>query len=372
MRAALCMIAMAACGGGSIGGGDGSGTGTGTGTGTGSGADAGPLADASTGPSAEVHLIGRFTAGASPRFDWPGTQIRTRVDGGTLAVRLDDSGNNRYLVTIDGVAQPVLKPTAGAHDYTLATNLAAGAHDVAIARRTETFFGATTFLGFTATGGKLVATPGPGRWIEFVGDSITCGYGVLGPDESHCFSNDTEAEDLAWGALTARQLGAAHTAIAFSGKGVIRNVDNSTTDLVPTIFERTLADDPAAWGFTAYTPDVVVVDLGTNDFGQGDPGAAFVTGYTAFAAKIRGHYPNAWILIAQSPMVSGDSRTKMAGYLDQVVKARTSAGDTKIAFMDLAEQDANDKFGCDYHPSKTTQAKMATQAVAKLRAVTGW
>src|SRR6185437_9930940 len=182
------------------------------------------------------------------------------------------------------------------------------------------------------------ATPGASRWIEFVGDSITCGYGVLGPDQSSCFSNDTEAETRGWAALTAQAFGAAHSAIAYSGKGVIRNNGGDTTELMPVLFERTLVDAADAWGFTSYTPDVVVIDLGTNDFAQGDPGQAFVTGYEAFVAQIRGHYPDAWIVVAQSPMLSDGYpqgamlRTKSAAYLNEIVNDRKAAGDTRITF----------------------------------------
>jgi lysophospholipase L1-like esterase len=338
------------------------------------GADA--AVDARPQPSADVHLIGRFTGDAQPRFEWPGSAIVTRTDGASISVELDDGGNNLFEVWVDGALAAPITAQAGDHTYPVASGLAAGAHDVVIARRTESFFGATTYLGLP--GASLVSTPGPSRWIEFVGDSITCGYGVLGPDMSSCFSNLTEAETRGWAELASEQLGAAHTAIAYSGIGVSRNNDGSTTDVMPQLYERTLADDPTPWGFTAYTPDVVVIDLGTNDFAKGDPGQAFVTAYEAFVAQIRAHYPSAWIVVAQSPMLSDGypagamQRTKAAAYLQQVVSDRKAGGDARVAFVDIAEQDPNDGYGCDYHPSATTHAKMAAQLVTALHAIVGW
>jgi lysophospholipase L1-like esterase len=340
--------------------------------------DAAPSApDAKPPPTALVHLNGRFTSDADPRFEWPGSQIVTRTTDASLTVRLDDSGNDRFEVWIDGAMQAPIVATSGANDYTIASGLASGAHDIVIERRTESFFGQTTYLGFP--GANLVATPGPSRWIEFVGDSITCGYGVLGPDQSSCFSNDTEAETRGWAALASIQLGAAHSTIAYSGKGMSRNLDGSTTETMPILFERTMVDETVAWGFTAYTPDVVVIDLGTNDFGKGDPGGAFVTAYEAFIATLRAHYPNAWIVVAQSPMLSDGypagamQRTKAAAYLDQVVSDRKSAGDARVVFVDIAEQDGTtDGYACDYHPSAATHAKMAAQLVTAIRGATGW
>ena len=147
---------------------------------------------------------------------------------------------------------------------------------------------------------------------------------------------------------------------------------------MPARYSRTLPDDPAStWSF-APAPDVVVVNLGTNDFAGGDPGAPFVDAYTDFAAAIRGRYPSAWILIASSPMI-GDSwpegamhRTIANGYLADVVARRREAGDARIATMDVAEQLASDGYGCDYHPNEITARKMADVAVAKIREVTGW
>ena len=69
-----------------------------------------------------------------------------------------------------------------------------------------------------------------------------------------------------------RELGAAHVAIAYSGIGMLRNNGGGTTGTMPERYERTLADDAASLGLARYTPDVVVIDLGTNDFATGDPG----------------------------------------------------------------------------------------------------
>ncbi|HTJ45709.1 MAG TPA: SGNH/GDSL hydrolase family protein [Kofleriaceae bacterium] len=330
--------------------------------------------DAKPQPSADVHLIGRFSQDA--RFEWPGSTIATRIDGTSITVKLDDTGQNRFEVWIDGALAPPIVGQQGPHEYTIASGLAAGPHDVVIERRTETFFGVTQYLGFP--GATFVATPGPSRWIEFVGDSITCGYGVLGPDESSCFSNDTEAESRGWASLAARALGAAHSTIAYSGKGVIRNNGGEPGELMPALYERTIVEEDATWDFAQYTPDVVVVDLGTNDFSIGDPGAPFVTAYEAFLAGIRARYPSAWLVVAQSPMLSDGypqgamQRTKAAAYFQQIVADRANAGDARVVYADIAEQQASDGYGCDYHPSATTHMKMAAALETTIKSVTGW
>src|SRR5689334_1396773 len=95
----------------------------------------------------DVHFIGRFDA--MKRFAWPGSQIRTRFEGTTLSADLDDTGANDYFdVTVDGTTT-TLQLQAGRHVVELVKALAPGMHDLALTRRTETFFGTTTFYGFS-------------------------------------------------------------------------------------------------------------------------------------------------------------------------------------------------------------------------------
>lgn len=313
----------------------------------------------------DVHFIGRFDA--THRFAWPGSQIRTRFSGTTISADLEDTGNSDYFdVTIDG-ATTRLQLASGRHTVALANGLAAGMHDLMLTRRTETFLGTTTVHGFS--GATLVPTPRPGRLIEFVGDSITCGYGVLGATATCPFAADTEAETHAWGAFASTALDAVHVSIAYSGGGMYRNNGGTTTNTLPMRYGRTFADDTAStWDFS-YTPDAIVIGLGTNDFAQGDPGAAFVTAYASFVGMLRMRFPNAAIVLATSPMLGGMEHTTQRGYLDQVA---AMVADPEVTVVEIATQLSADGFGCDYHPNEVTQHKMADALVPAIRAATGW
>jgi lysophospholipase L1-like esterase len=338
-----------------------------------------PMSMIDAGPLPAYQLIGRWDTSdpIGPKAAWPGSAILFRVTGPTIAIQLEDqNGQNEYDLTIDGVAQPTFTPMAGMNTYMLATGLTNADHDVQLTRRTESFFGITRIVGFP--GESLPGTPAPpsaARMIEFIGDSITCGYGILGVGPTCSFDATTESEPAAWGALAAAQLGASHAAIAYSGKGVYRNNGGDMSDLMPSLWLRTIADDPpSVYPFTSYTPDVVVIDLGTNDFAGGDPGQPFVDAYDAFVQAIRAKYPDAHIVIAMSPMLSDGfpagamERTKAIAYLQQVV----AHGGANVTYLDLAEQDPADGYGCDYHPSQATAQKMSTALVAHIHTITGW
>ncbi len=338
------------------------------------GADAGTDGDGEEAPVREVHRAGRFDD--EGRFAWPGTSVRARFEGSSIAIELADSGTNRFEVVVDGEPEDVLSPSAGEGTYVLADGLGAGEHEVVVTRRTESLFGVSTFRGFS--GATLVPSPGRTRFIELVGDSITAGFGALGASEACGLDPVTEAETAAWGALAAEALDADHVAIAYSGKGVYRNGGGDTAETMPVLYERILADDPSSAWPEDYDPDVVVVALGTNDFSLGDPGDAFVDAYVAFAASLRARHPDAWILVAESPMLSdvvpaGEMRrTKARAYLEAVVAEREDAGDTRIALVEIAEQLESDGYGCSMHPSAATHAKMADALEERIRELTGW
>lgn len=377
---ALAVLA-AACGSTSDGGAgdDGSGA-SGAGAGSSSSGGGGGTGGGGSGPTSDVHFIGRFDSAdpAGPRFAWPGSAIYTRFSGTGINVRLDDAGQNFFAVVVDN-GEPQVLATGPDQSFPLAAGLPAGEHTVLIEKRTESSLGAVQFLGFEPTDGAIVPSPAPyARGIELIGDSITCGYGNEGQGPGCGFTADTENEFMAYGAIAARALGAAHVGISYSGIGMYRDYGGSTQDQMPVRFHRTLADDPAsAWDFS-WTPDVVVVNLGTNDFATGDPGQPYVDAYLGFVEEVRGRYPDAFILCAVGSMLSDTypqgamHLTRAKQYAQSVVTARNQAGDAKIGFVDLGEQDAADGLGCDYHPSVATHEKMAAKLVVAIEDVTGW
>lgn len=327
-----------------------------------------------TGPVAPFHIVGRVDTRdpGGPRLGWSGIEVRARFAGPSLAIVLEDTGTSYYDVSVDGAAS-VLLVTGGARPYTLATGLSPGAHELILTKRTETITGVTQLQGFVGT---LVPSPVPtGRRIELIGDSISCGFGVLGPNETCPFSPDTQSEPRAWGAVAAKQLGALHTVTAVSGLGVLRNYGGDTTETMPDRYDRALANDPdSVWDHHAFEPDVLVVNLGTNDFsgGKGDPGPGFQTAYTTFLERLRARHPQAEIVAATSPMLSDDNRTKLFSYVTAAVAARKAAGDDAVSFVDIAEQTDADGYGCGYHPNIATQKRMAAELVAHVKPLMGW
>ena len=335
--------------------------GGGTGVGGAGGADVEPA-------MALVHRVGRFDDSdpERPASSWSGTSFRTRIDGEELSVRLDGAAGVFFQIVVDGAPAGRFETGGGEASYPLVAGLGAGQHDVEIYRRNEGFFGDVRFLGFEPGGaGELVLSPSPYAYqLEFIGDSITCGYGVEGPDENCNFSGDTESAYVSYAAIAARALGASAHLIAYSGKGVHQNYGGDMTEPMPELYGRTLTQDPnLAWDFAAYVPDAVIVNLGTNDFSAPIQGADFVADYVALLGEIRGNYPNAAIFCVSWTGWGADNQAHVA-------TAVQTFGDPGVHEVEFTI-DAQDGWGCDYHPSVVTHQKLGAQLAEQITTTLG-
>ncbi|MCL2778344.1 MAG: GDSL-type esterase/lipase family protein [Polyangiaceae bacterium] len=329
---------------------------------------------------AQIHIIGRTDERDpdGPRFSW-GTQIRTRFSGTGVAITLADNGANWFDVSIDGTAAAAFETGGPAQSYVLAQNLADQEHDLIVTRRTEAFEGDVQFLGITTPEGRdLIATTLPFEHrLEFVGDSVATGFGVLGVGPTCVPSLDNESEPNAYPAFTAAALNASHITIAYSGIGIIMDYNNGTTEQMPERYLRALVNDPSSvWDFS-YVPDAVIIDLGTNDLTFSDPGPAFETAYVSFMELVRSKYPAAHIMVTVSPMIGDDdpsfpARTVLKNYLSDVIATRQAAGDANVSMFEFEEQTGDLGYGCSWHPSVAEQQAMSDKLVAALRAQLGW
>jgi len=180
-----------------------------------------------------IRFVGRVNKIAEAvAFAFPAVQIQTVFEGDAIDMKMRDHGllnsvaTNYYWIIIDGV-QKKLQVCPVCEVYPLARNLDAGPHTLTIVKRTESGPGGQAntgkdeFLGFRVrTGTALSAVTKPARLLEFVGDSITCGYGnevsTTDPD-SFKFTSVNEDAWNAYGAITARAFNADYVAVAASG-----------------------------------------------------------------------------------------------------------------------------------------------------------
>ena len=316
-----------------------------------------------------VHLLGRFDEAdpARPTASWSGTTFRTRVSGTSLSVVLGGAQNIHFQVEIDGAPAGKFVTTGGDKTYEVAAGLPPGEHDVVLVRRNEGFFGDVAFLGFEpGPDASLVETPWPySHTLALLGDSLTAGYGIEGPNGMCNFSAGTESFYGTYGAIAARNKDAAAHAIAYSGKGVFQNYGGDKNTVFPKLWNRTLTNDPASeWDHSKFTPEAVVVNLGTNDFSAAIAESDFTAAYVALLGDVRSRYPAAMIFCVTwahwGASKEGWVKSAMASTLDPNLR--------HVAFS----IDPADGYGCDYHTNLVTNAKLGQILTTALEEELGW
>jgi hypothetical protein len=319
-------------------------------------------------------------------FAWQGAGLLATVNGTTIAVKLRTEGTDTvfFQPVIDGKTAQRFEVKSGSDQtVTLGTGLSAADHAVELYRDTEGMYGKSTFLGFTS--GTLKAPPPPrGRLIEVVGDSISAGYGDLGSEPhpnwvANPACNSTAANSTwyqTYAAVAGHALGADVSSIARSGWGMYRDGSGDTNGVLSSVYGDTVGTNPTpAWSFTQ-KPDVVVINLGTNDWAGGDPGTPYETAYLAFLKVVRGHYPDAWLFLTIGSMLGDPALGQVKGHLGAVVKARADAGDSKVMTFDFGTQplgsDGTTPTGCAWHPNVADHQRMAGILRTQLQAKLGW
>ena len=246
-------------------------------------------------------------------------------------------------------------------------------------------FGITS-IEVTARGG-IKPTKDKEHLIEFIGDSITCGYGVEDEDPNHNFKTSTENAMKAYAYKTAMALDADYRLVSFSGWGIISGYtatgeEKMTEELVPRYYEKLgysrgkfLGVTPAdvAWDFSKRQPDLIVVNLGTNDDsytkGIASREKDYKEQYIEFLKVIRKNNPDATILCTLGIMGG-----RLYPMVEQAVAEYSQeTGDTNIHSMKFAEQNgAVDGLAADWHPTEKTHAKAAKRLTEKIKEIMGW
>ena len=230
--------------------------------------------------------------------------------------------------------------------------------------------------------GEIFPTEPRQRFVEFVGDSITCGFGIEGKSGSEGFRTETENPHINYASLTARHFGADYNLISWSSIGAYSSAckeDNGKPNdgwVMPMLYdytdiglEGTLGiEEHIPWDFGKRQPQVIVINLGTNDatFTKGIPErlAGFEQAYGNFVSKIREKNPSAYIFCALGMM--GDE------LFPSIEKAVAGIGDSRIFTVRFDVQREEDGYGSEDHPTAVTHKKAAERLIQRISEITGW
>lgn len=345
-------------------------------------ADAEALPVAVKADDANIRYVGRYDGRepAGPRFNWTMAGFVAKFQGTSINAEIE-GGGNRLQVVVDGEPTRVVTVKKEQKVYTLATELADGEHKLEVYNRTEAGTGTFKLLGLQLEAGKKLLAPPPAadKRILVIGDSISCGYGneVKGPGGGN--PPDKQNGYMTYGAIAARDFNAEVQVVAWSGRCLYPG------NTIVSLYDQGLAGDgKSAVDLTKWVPQVVVIDLGTNDFRSVKPDESkwtdkdkefmqkWTEAYKAFVGTIRKTAPEAHIFIAIGPMWTAPD-TVWDKYCKQVVKELNDAGDAKVYYLRFPVQDANkDGLGGDWHPTVKTHKKMGALFSKNIAEKLGW
>ena len=305
-----------------------------------------------------------------------GTEASVTIcgDGG---INSDEKYRPRYGVYVDGELIKDVVMSEKEQTVELFSGTSARTAAVKVMHLSEANNGCIGVKGITVTSSStkpVKPTPKKDLTIEFIGDSITCAYGVEAESQYVGFSTSTENFSLSYAYLAAQLLDADYSAVCYSGHGIVSGYTNdgtkNTDSLVPPYYEMVGKpnDYQAAWDFDAHPVDVVVLNLGTNDDSYATTelearGTEYQEKYEEFLKQIRKCNPDAHIICTLGIMGCAE----LYPYIEAAVEA---VGDTKITCYESPVQDMND-LGADWHPSPRTHEKNAYLLADKIAAALG-
>jgi hypothetical protein len=305
---------------------------------------------------ANIRYTGRwdFTDPLAPWVGWQGASIIATFNGTGIIAHIDPGTSTewfRVIIDDDHFGSVRVSVSPGINDLILATDLINGQHTVELVK--ETYQGSnTTFHGFTVNSpdlkGLVANVPEPSRRIVFYGDSNLAGDS-LGHEHNNS-AWEYSGSHFTFAGITSRMLGAAYHNISTSGETI--NGARNRHDRID------YWDASSLYDFTFFPADLVVVNLGANNVGQGEQ--QIRTRYEDLLNTLRIAHPDAHIVLFNG---YGWDYDEPANYTSDVVANYGDPNISAAVFPWVFEQ----WHGCEYD-----HAGMAAVLVKHVAQVLGW
>lgn len=317
-----------------------------------------------------VRILGRHTVKKDClAFDWANSGISFNFFGSGFILSFGEftCDEPAYVkVFVDGKEQRFAVSTG--KEKIIYENLPEKRHRVTVLRITEgeipLLFKDISLFGKDQ---KFMAPPfDKPRKIEFYGDSITCGYGVIAEPSETTYHTYQQDSTMTYAYFTAKELDADARYICISGKGIVCNCNGEKDNEIPIFFRyASRAGEP--WDFSLWTPNVVVINAGTNDVGGAVPDQTFTEAAVEFLKDIRGVYPEAQII-----WVYGMMNDKYVPAIKEAVRIRNKT-DEKVHFLYVESiNQMPGETGANGHPNTRANMRVSKLLVKKIRSITGW
>ncbi|MBQ8350591.1 MAG: hypothetical protein IJY20_00920 [Clostridia bacterium] len=278
--------------------------------------------------SGEKMLINNTAAGFEIKFYGQSVSAKLRNEG----------GDSVFAVFVDDETDPT------AHNIRLSTDLVNGKamlaqfeepgfHTLRVQKITEEQISRASLVEITIEkGGLLPYEPAYDLKIEVYGDSITAAYGNLRAESE---PDDQKKQNglLSYAAIAATRLRAEYRTFCQSGIGLYTNPYNATRWMKDT-YANVSPSSNTPWDMQSYTPDVVIINVGTNDIWaqNGSTGNQpfnandYIEHYVTFVTNLYKEYGEGTTFI----LCSGMMETGLASSIDRVANRLYEQGITEV------------------------------------------
>lgn len=198
--------------------------------------------------------------------------------------------------------------------------------------------------------------------VEFIGDSITCGYGVLGEPDSEYTVREEDGE-LSYAGVLAKKMDWNARWASVSGYGMFVEYTGDPENIVPKVYAYTnwFYDNEERLDYSEFEPDYIFVNLGTNDSGHlGDPNilGGFKSRYESFLYTLRMAHKESTIICILGTLAPGVYK-----YVQEVIDKVKNQGFEKLYGLELPEHNVELDGMASGHPSPATHIKDADRII---------
>lgn len=321
-------------------------------------------------------------SGSGAEFTFKGKKLSVTIAGDSTAEGGDENSQARIAIFVNGERQTDDMINESEKVYQVIDESTEQTADIRIVKLSES---ANSLCGIKSVDCDGTISPALERAmkIEFIGDSITCGYGVDDEVKEHHFSTKTEDCTKAYAVKTAEKLDADYSLVSLSGHGIISGYSDGKVQQKNQVMSRyydkfgfsygTFGNSQKAfsvpWDHSSFEPDVIVINLGTNDASwckqEEDRLDSFTEKYREFLAHLREVHPDAKIVCTLGIM--GED---LYPWIELAVQQYTEeTGDKNVYTMKFDQQDMNDGIAADWHPSEKTHEKAAEKLAGFIKEI---
>jgi len=355
-----------------------------------------------------IHILGRTTERKNPlTLFWTGSGIEFRCKASEVWIEVESSYTQYepwISIIYNGVPISRLMLPYGRYWICLFRNMnAESVKQVQVLKEVQAMSGDENHyiqIHQMRIEGEFLPLEQPKLNIEFIGDSITSGEGAIGATQEEDWVSMFFSAYQNYAYLTAKELKADVRIISQSGWGVLSSYDNNPGCTLPSIYSKVcgLATGKAMaelgayenHDFNSWKPDIVVINLGTNDAGaftmpawkdkttgqlfqqrKNEDGSfnvqdliRFKNACVGFLEMLRDHNGTAYLL-----WVYGMLGTPLLEAIKQAVEQyRQQSNDTRVEFLQLPEM-TQEGIGARYHPGYIAHEIAAGKLTEKVRQV---